>query len=97
MWCRLSYIPVPKRLYDPPGNRAPFAVGYNSDPARSGDHESMNGTIAAVKVFNSALSERKLTGFSGVAAARSTDQPRTITVNVDKKIGRVHPYVFGTF
>ncbi|UCD29121.1 MAG: hypothetical protein JSV03_01155, partial [Planctomycetota bacterium] len=94
--CTLRYPPVPSAVYDPPDN-IPFAIGYNNDPAYNNVHETMNGTIAAVRIYRGALSARSIAAMSDVKAEQLKSKPSTISIDVNKPIGRVHPFVLGHF
>ncbi|MBN1513855.1 MAG: hypothetical protein JXB13_17700 [Phycisphaerae bacterium] len=97
MQCTLRFPPPPPVLHDPAEDRAAFAIGYNSDPAPGGDHESFNGLIHSVRVYDEALSASAIRGLSGAAAEDAGPRPCVLHVHATKQIGRVHPFVFGHF
>jgi alpha-N-arabinofuranosidase len=94
-WAVLRDPPAPQAVYDPPGDAMPFAIGYNSDPAPGGDHETMNGTISSVLVFQEAVAPDKIASLSGLTAEQA-GQCR-IEVDAARPIGQVNPRLFGHF
>jgi alpha-L-arabinofuranosidase len=94
---RLTYPALPKKLFDPPGEKAPFAIGYNSDSAPGGDHESMNGTIQVVRMYSGALGPEVIARLSEGYPEQPAAAGCSLTVDATQAIGPVHPYVFGQF
>jgi len=95
--CTLRYPLVPTTLYNPPGDILPFAIGYNSDPAPGGDYETMNGTIASVRLFQKALTSAEIAGLSGISLEQGKQKSCIVEVDANKSLGEVHPYLFGHF
>ncbi|MBU0640173.1 MAG: hypothetical protein KKB50_15010 [Planctomycetes bacterium] len=95
--CSLRYPVPPPIIHDPDGSRVDFAIGYNCDPAAAGDHESFNGAIRAVRVYDQPLSATEIRRLSDAAAAAASEPACTITVDLADRIGRVHPFLFGHF
>jgi alpha-N-arabinofuranosidase len=57
----------------------------------------MNGTIAAVHIYRGVLSDQSIAEMSGIKLEQIKPQPCTISINVNKPIGRVSPLIFGHF
>jgi len=95
-YCQLRHPPVPQALYDPP-DEIPFAIGYNSDPSCHYIHDTMNGAIAAVRLYRGALTAESVAALSGIQLDRTEPKPCTIFIDLNKPVGHVHPFVFGHF